>query len=442
MNIKQLHYVYDETDISKGIFNQELPITKGDWEKVRYNVIDNSSLFLNYTLPYSTFEYKLPLGDPLNLNGESLMSEFTMRYGVKYIPFSFRGVEGIVNGIVGGQEGVISIQMMLFYLLLASTLFIWVGYIRRLGILKPWVHNAIWAFRFGNVITIILCSEFLISQLIFDLKVTDWGYANLDKINNMMQGLEFTMSTILWLFPAYYLISALEHFGYNPVEERTGTEIPKILKLFVSALIYVLAFIGILAYVFEITTNSLMATSGAFAILFAVLSKVDLTNIVAGLGISFSGAIKIGEWVRIGDKEGEVIEMSARGTKLKTINNTIIDISNSDVGSAIIENLGKYPHRLHIHLEIVPTDYLIVERVLQNATYYTDGVLHTPNPFVAFLGQGDSAQIFEVYFFIENYSDKGAMVDKVWRSVWKACEDNMIKMSTPQREHYNFEVKS
>ena len=204
-----------------------------------------------------------------------------------------------------------------------------------------------------------------------------------------------------------------------------------------------LAFIGILAYVFEVTTNSLMATSGAFAILFAIMSKVDISNIVAGLGISFAKIFKLDDWVKIDGVEGKVFEMTPLSTKILTVENSIVNIPNTAVGDAVIENMA-HPsgaYRLFIHLEVVPMDYKFVEEKLLVAVANVEGTLADPPPFIAFLGQGDSAQIFEVYFYIEDYAKKAYFIQAVWREVWSICEEFGIRMSTPQREHFIKEVE-
>jgi branched-chain amino acid transport system substrate-binding protein len=205
-------------------------------------------------------------------------------------------------------------------------------------------------------------------------------------------------------------------------------------------MVYVLAFIGILAYVVQVTPSSLMATSGVFAIIFAVLSKVDVTNIIAGLGLSFSKVFKLGDWVKIADNEGEIIEMSVRGIKLLTVNNAIVNITNSTVSNSIIKNMGENPFRCKIHLEVVPRNYRYIEDALLEGVHKVVGLSEINKPFIAFLGQGDSAQIFEVYFYINDVSQKGDMINKVWREIWSATEKYNIQMSTPQREHFNFNM--
>jgi len=134
--------------------------------------------------------------------------------------------------------------------------------------------------------------------------------------------------------------------------------------------------------------------------------------------------------------------MTPRSTKVLTFDNSIVNIPNTNVGGAIIENMA-HPttaFRLMIHLEIVPMDYTVAEQALLEGVKSVGEILREPKPFIAFLGQGDSAQIFEVYFYIEDYSKRAYYHQLVWRAIWSSCEKHKLVMSTPQREHFNFDM--
>ena len=167
-----------------------------------------------------------------------------------------------------------------------------------------------------------------------------------------------------------------------------------------------------MAFVFELTTTSLAATSGFIAIMLGVASKIDLSNIIAGLGISFSKIFIIGDWIKIGDTEGKVVEMTPKSTKIQTVNSSIVNIPNTTVSRSSIENFSRPSsiYRLTIRLETV-ADYRFedVERVMLDAIYSTEGILKDPKPAVLFHGQGDSSQIYETVFFINDYSKKAIL---------------------------------
>ncbi|MCI5167355.1 MAG: hypothetical protein D3903_14995 [Candidatus Electrothrix sp. GM3_4] len=50
------------------------------------------------------------------------------------------------------------------------------------------------------------------------------------------------------------------------------------------------------------------------------------------------------------------------------------------------------------------------------------------------LNQGDSCQIYEVAFFINDYSKRAVLWQATWRRIWRHLEQAEIQMATPQRE--------
>jgi branched-chain amino acid transport system substrate-binding protein len=54
-----------------------------------------------------------------------------------------------------------------------------------------------------------------------------------------------------WIVPAFLVTVALQRFVWKPAEARSGTPVPTILRYFVAFIIYMLAFFGVVAFVFD-----------------------------------------------------------------------------------------------------------------------------------------------------------------------------------------------
>jgi small-conductance mechanosensitive channel len=65
-----------------------------------------------------------------------------------------------------------------------------------------------------------------------------------------------------------------------------------------------------------------------------------LSNIVAGLVLTYMRAFKIGDRVQIGQVTGDVVEKSLLVTRIKTIENEIVSIPNSSVMGSHSTNFG------------------------------------------------------------------------------------------------------
>lgn len=432
----KLSYITDYFNTNMGLFSQEALKKSNNLKELKFDVIDEPSLTLNYNLSYISSSYKTMLGNPMEISTSNNFSKFTAQYSIKHTLWSTRGIESWINTQLPGGKNKIEIPAMVFFLSLFMMIFIFTLYGHKKE-LFPKTSTYWWVLQLLIIFLILLFGEFALSQTIFDLKYSDWGNNNLDTINSLMHYMNKTIAVLWWIVPAYYITSAFEQFLWEPIKRQTGAEVPNVLRMFVTIVIYMLAIMGIMAFVFEVTVTSLAATSGVLAVMFAVASKVDISNIIAGLGISFSKVFKLGDWVKIGDVEGKVVEMTPRSTKVLTFDSSIINIPNTTVSGAIIENYT-HPHkayRLMIHLEIVPVyRFEQVEKVLLDAVASTENILDTPSPVVIFKGQGDSAQIFEIFFFIDDYSKKAILWESTWRRIWRHLEQADIVLATPQRE--------
>jgi len=435
INRYKLSYITDYFNTNRGLFSQEA-LKNNTLKRLKFDVIDEPSLTLNYNLSYISSSHKTMLGNPLETSSSDRFSQFTAQYSIMPTLWSIRGIESWINTQLPGGENKIEIPAMLLFLSLFMMIFIFTLYGHKKE-LFPNSSTYWWVLQLLIIFLILLFGEFALSQTIFDLKYSEWGNNHLDTINSLMQYMNKTIAVLWWIIPAYYITSAFEQFLWKPIKKQTGAEVPNVLRMFVTIIVYMLAIMGIMAFVFEVTVTSLAATSGVLAVMFAIASKVDISNIIAGLGISFSKVFKLGDWVKIGDVEGKVVEMTPRSTKVLTFDSSIINIPNTTVSSAIIENYT-HPHkayRLMIHLEIVPVyRFEHVEKVLLDAVTSTSNILDTPSPVVIFKGQGDSAQIFEIFFFIDDFSKKALLWQATWRRIWRHLEQANIALATPQRE--------
>jgi len=438
-NLYELSYAYDFLNTNNGLFSLEDTTNtkyKHLIDGLKFDVIDDPSLELNYYYAYFEYSYKSEFGNPEEIAQSNQFGKFTTRYHIQHVFLSVRGIQAWINTLLPGNDNEIKISAMIMSISIAFIILIISIYAKRENLNRS-VSTYWWLLQLIIIFFILLFIEFSISQALYNIKYSDWGQSHQDTMSNLMLFFTYSIAILWWLLPAYYITSAFEQFLWEPMRIKTGAPVPNVLIIFVTTGVYLLTLSGIMAFVFELTTTSLAATSGFIAIMLGVASKIDLSNIIAGLGISFSKIFIIGDWVKIGDVEGEVVEMTTKATKIKTVSFSIINIPNTTVSSSTIENFTRPTgiFRLMIRLETI-ADYRFedVEKVILDAIYSTEGILQEPQPAVLFHGQGDSSQIYETVFFINDYSKKAILKEKTWRRIWRHLEIANITLATPQRE--------
>jgi potassium efflux system protein len=124
-----------------------------------------------------------------------------------------------------------------------------------------------------------------------------------------------------WLISAMFINLAINRFIWRSLEKRSGRSIPNVIQIFVTFVVYLLALFGIIAFVYEQTLTSLLATSGMVAMIIGLAIQANLSNIFSGVAINLERPFRVGDWVKIGSyDEGIVIDVNWRTTRLKTRN--------------------------------------------------------------------------------------------------------------------------
>ncbi len=255
-----------------------------------------------------------------------------------------------------------------------------------------------------------------------------------------------SFDVLWWVTTAYFLTVGIERFIWEPLEERTGRDIPHIVRNLIALMIYLMALFAIVAFVFEQRLTSLLATSGVIAMIIGLAVQINIANIFSGIAINLERPFRINDWVKIGSyTEGKVVDINWRATRLLTRDSSILTIPNSQASESSIENFS-YPTDAYfkyftIHVDPThPPDR--VKKVLLDAALATKGVLHDPPPGTRFLGltagmtgQSESwAANYLISVFVRDYGQKFAHNEMIWESVWKHLHYAGIKHVMERQE--------
>ena len=398
---------------------------KSFWEKMRQTQV--LSPVSGWTIAdgeffHDTYE-KISLANPQNLK----LQKFTEEYSRFNAGIWIRKDEFTLRGLISFFQGMIPADWVGAILILSGIIFFALILAGKVKTFAP-VLSYLWIFHALCAVLFLLSGERALLSSLLRANVGLFG----------LKLLTLAFDVLWWFVGAFLLTLALERFIWLPLKKRTERPVPRILRHSVAFIIYALALFAVVAFVFDRSVTSLVATSGVFAVIFAFSSKVDISNVFAGIGISFSRPFRIGDWVKIGDcEEGEVVDMTSRTTKIQTRDYSMLSIPNITVAGSVIENFN-YPDarfRLQFTLETAPLYHPDrVQKILLDAVLSTNGVLPDPSPQILFKGQGDSSAIYTVVFYIDDYGKKYVLKQNVWKRVWIHLERADIELATPRRE--------
>lgn len=223
-----------------------------------------------------------------------------------------------------------------------------------------------------------------------------------------------------WIIPAILLVKAVEVFIWQMLQLKTGRPVPGVIKNMVAFIVYTLALFAIVAFVYNQKLTGLLATSGMLAMIVGLAIQMNLSNIFSGIALNLEHPFRVGDWVRIGEHEGQVIDVNWRATRLLTRVKHEISIPNTPVADSPIINYssndGETRQILKIGVHPVH-DVAQVKALLISAAYKHPNVVTNPPPQCPFAGVEDGIAQYKLIFSYTDYALTMQVVDQVWSQI-------------------------
>lgn len=96
---------------------------------------------------------------------------------------------------------------------------------------------------------------------------------------------------------------------------------------------------------FGYDVTGLITGLGLGGLTFALAAQDIASNFMAGITIILDKPFAMGDWIAVGGMEGIVEEMNFRSTKIRTFDNALISVPNSQLGSSSVTNWTKMNFR-------------------------------------------------------------------------------------------------
>jgi small-conductance mechanosensitive channel len=221
-------------------------------------------------------------------------------------------------------------------------------------------------------------------------------------------------------------------------EQRKQTPIPHFLREVVGGIIFLIALLFVLSigYHAERELKGVLAGSGVAAIILGFAGQNLFGGIIAGMSLQINRPYRVGDWLQIGDKFAEVMEINWRSTRLRTNDRIYLDIPNNEIVRQTIINLH-YPTQLHAMRVRIGVDYNAppnrVKDALFRAASSGQGVQKEPHVKVHLIDFGDHAMVYEVEYFMLNHAAHNEVSDSVRTNIWYELKRQGIKIPFPVR---------
>jgi potassium efflux system protein len=234
--------------------------------------------------------------------------------------------------------------------------------------------------------------------------------------------------SLWWIMGARLVDIAVRRFLWIPLEERSGRNIPNVVKFISGLVIYSLGFAGITAIVLEEPLTSLLATSGLLAMVIGLAIQANIANVFSGIVLNLERPFQVGDYISVNDIVGRVTDITWRTTRIESNDGPSISLANAMISEAQLANLSQLPHGYIAETDVFVNpdcDVDLILQILNEAVAQSDAIVLKEDPVygprVRFLGvvsteYGLIAR-FNARYRVINLPKRDLASDQIWRMV-------------------------
>jgi MscS family membrane protein len=182
---------------------------------------------------------------------------------------------------------------------------------------------------------------------------------------------------------------------------------------------------------------SVVTALGIGSLAIGLAAKDTLANMISGFTLMLDQPFRIGDRIQLaGGQIGDVTDIGLRSTKIRTLDNQLLIIPNSDLCNTMLINQAFPDARVKGRTNIGVTYGSDVERVkeiLVATALEVETVLSDPAPEAFFVSFGDFSLNMALFFWVEEYSQLFAVTDKINTLIIRRFRENNIEIPFPTR---------
>jgi MscS family membrane protein len=262
-----------------------------------------------------------------------------------------------------------------------------------------------------------------------------------DRVQHILAGVVFIVNVLIFSNIIYRVADEFLTWYANRVEVRTGTKIgtqifPLVRKVF--TIFLVCAVLIVVLKHFGYDALSLLTALGIGSLAIGLAAKDTLANMISGFTLMVDRPFRIGDRIQLASgKSGDVVDIGLRSTRIKTVDNTLLIIPNSELCNSTVLNMA-FPDMIsqgRISIGVAyGSDVEKVKSIMREIAKENPEVLQEPSPEAYFLSFGDSALNMLLVFWVNDYTKTFTVTDQINMLLMAAFTKNDIQIPYPTRK--------
>jgi small-conductance mechanosensitive channel len=241
------------------------------------------------------------------------------------------------------------------------------------------------------------------------------------------------------LFVAFFLSRLIRRFLDKRVLPRFSHIDSGFRYTLLRVLHYVITFLGVLYAMkvgFGADLTGIAVIVGFLSVGIGFGLQAITADVISGFILLFERPIRIGDYLKLSDMEGRVVQINLRSTMVVTNDQVTIIVPNSELVKNRVINWS-YSPKVRIKIPVETSENSDIDVVTETLIKAAEGITHVlaePKPIVRMLGHGDSSIQFELLVWIEAPHDHQQIRSDIHRRIHGLFNESGIILPVIQRE--------
>lgn len=216
------------------------------------------------------------------------------------------------------------------------------------------------------------------------------------------------------------------------------------------ALVLALPRIGVILFtawllvsvVWNVDLSAALTALGVTSLVVSLALQGPLSSLASGFLLLSDQPFQPGDWIRVDDLEGEVIDLGWRTSRIRTRTGDLVVVPNGSLAGATITNMSQPAplHRLEFPVQVAfvnaPTR---AKEMLLAAARATPGVLTDPAPAVLVTQVDDPLMGYVVHLWIDDYAVAPRVKSDFGSLVWYHSHRHGVPLPSPAQDLYLYD---
>jgi len=234
---------------------------------------------------------------------------------------------------------------------------------------------------------------------------------------------------------SFYLIAQLikrARVNNEVIDKGKAYTISQLIKYFIYTIATIFAIESL-----GVNVSILIASSAALFVGIGLGLQNIFNDIVSGIFLLFEQSVAVGDLIEIDNLVGRVKEINIRTSRIKTRDDIMIIVPNSQLIGNNVINWSSENKRTRFVIEVgvmYGSDTRLVEKILIDCALNHKLVDSEPKPTVRFANFGDSSLDFELLFWTEEAWRVEIIRSDIRFAIDDAFRKNNVTIPFPQRD--------